>query len=319
MQKRKFNYHKFGIFCAVVIGVIVLIILGITSLIKNINYKKSYEYKFIQVGYSKEEYDVISKNIKEKDYNKLLEKKYDKEIIPLVKEKYFMISNLDKYLEYFKENDNAETSDVIKIINTQADIDWIDTEYDTDTSKNELMLVNRLYGLNKEYAPEDIENLSLSISYSGNKISRSIIENINDLINAGKQNNYTFVVSQGYRSYEDQEKIYNSMSNSIGQSEADKVAARPGHSEYQTGLSFDLQPYNKVFENAFESEEYNWLKENAYKHGFILRLTKEGEEITKFKPSAWRLRYVGEEVAQKIYEENITFEEYYAYYAIGDK
>lgn len=318
MQKRKFNYYKFGIFCAVVIGVIVLIILGITSLIKNINYKKSYEYKFIQVGYSKEEYDVISKNIEEKNYDKLLEKKYDKEVIPLVKEKYFMISNLDKYLEYFKENNKAETSDVIKIINTQADIDWIDTEYDTDTSKNELMLVNRLYGLNKDYAPEDIENLSLSISYSGNKISRSIIENINDLINAGKQNNYTFVVSQGYRSYEDQEKIYNSMSNSIGQSEADKVAARPGHSEYQTGLSFDLQPYNKVFENAFESEEYNWLKENAYKYGFILRLTKEGEEITKFKPSAWRLRYVGEEAAQKIYEENITFEEYYAYYVIGE-
>ena len=80
MQKRKFNYYKFGIFCAVVIGVIVLIILGITSLIKNINYKKSYEYKFIQVGYSKEEYDVISKNIEEKNYDKLLEKKYDKEV-----------------------------------------------------------------------------------------------------------------------------------------------------------------------------------------------------------------------------------------------
>lgn len=319
MRKRKFNYYKFGIFCIVVIGIIVLIILGITSLIKSINYKKSYEYKFIQEGYSKEEYDIISKNVEEKNYEKLLEKKYDKEIVSLVTEKYFMISNLDKYLGYYKENNKAETSDIVKIINTESNIDWIDTEYDTDTSKNELMLVNRLYGLKKEYVPEDIENLSLSISYSGNKISASIVENINDLINAGKQNNYTFVVSQGYRSYEDQEKIYNSMSDSIGQSETDKVAARPGHSEYQTGLSFDLQPYNKVFENAFESDEYNWLKENAYKYGFILRLTKEGEEITKFKPSAWRLRYVGEEAAQKIYEENITFEEYYAYYVMGEK
>lgn len=318
MKHKKFNYYKFGLFCAVVLCVLAGIIYGIISIIKGINYRKTYEYQFVKLGYTTNEFEIIDKNVSEKYYDKLLSYKYNKDIVNLVKEKYFLVKNLDKYIDYISKNNNKELSEVIRYVNCELDVEWIDTEYETDISKENLMLVNRIYGLPKDYEPEDIEKLSLSIAYDGNKVSKVLIDNLNELISAGKNEGYTFVVSQGYRSYSDQEKIYNIYVNSYGKSEADAVAARAGHSEYQTGLSLDLQPYNKVFENAYESNEYEWLSNNAYKYGFIIRYNKDTENITQFKSSAWRLRYVGFEAASIIYEENITFEEYYAYYVIGE-
>ena len=97
------------------------------------------------------------------------------------------------------------------------------------------------------------------------------------------------------------------------------MVAKPGHSEYQTGITFDLQPYNKVFEDPYSSEEYDWLSKTAYKYGFILRLQKDKEKLTGFSSSAWKLRYVGVDAATIMYKENLSFEEYYAFYVIGEK
>lgn len=318
MPGRKFNYYKFGAFCLIVLIIICAIIFGIASLINGIKYKKTYEYKFTQIGYSKEEEKVLESNLNNENLNKLLTEKYDSNIDDFIKEKYFMFKNLNKYLEYKNNNKKEEYSSVVSIINTEANIEWIDETKDTDTSKKDLMLVNRLYGLSSDYVPESIVDIPLRYAYTGKKIDGSILEYIIDLIEAGKEVGYTFVVGSGYRSYAEQEKIYNSYVSSYGQSEADKIVAKPGHSEYQTGISLDFQPYNKVFEDSFASEEYDWLSKNAYKFGFVLRLPKGEEDITGFSASAWRLRYVGKDAAKVIFDENITFEEYYAFYVIGD-
>ena len=114
--------------------------------------------------------------------------------------------------------------------------------------------------------------------------------------------------------YSEQEKLYNRYVNNYGRIEADKMVARPGHSEYETGLSFDLVPYNKRYDKPKESEEYLWLKQNAHKYGFIFRYENDKKDLTLFKEYTWRLRYVGVEVASIIYNENLCFEEYYAFY-----
>ena len=319
MVGKKFNYYKFFIFCLTVLLIICGIIFGVLSLIGKIKYKNTYEYKLINIGYTAEEEKILENNLQDIELNALLNIKYNENIDDFVKEKYFLFKNLDEYLKYKSDNLKKTYSEIVTIINTETNIEWIDESKDTDTSKSTLMLVNRLYGLSSDYEPENIVNVPLKYAYSGMKIDESILENIISLINAGKELNYTFVVSSGYRPYSEQEKIYNNYVNSYGQSEADKKVARPGHSEYQTGISFDLQPYNKVFENAYESEEYEWLSENAYKYGFILRLPRDKENITGFSASPWKLRYVGEEASSIIYNEGITFEEYYAYYVVGDK
>ena len=319
MVVRKFNYVKFGIFMAIVIGLIVGITIGIVSIVKHINYTKTNEYKLLQVGYSLDEIKVIEKKLDKDVIEKLINEEYDSELVTYASEKYFIYSNYSKYLEYKKKNRTYDISKVIAIINTEANIDWFDQEKITDTSKDELMLVNRLYGLEKDYEPDDIASVPTKYAYSGKKLRQITIDAIMLLCDEAKEQGFTFVVSDAYRTYKEQEKLYNSYARSNGKSEADKYVARPGHSEYETGLSFDLVPYNKNYKTPKLSEEYLWLRENAHEFGFVFRFDSEKEYLTGFKENIWRLRYVGKEAATTMYYEDICFEEYYAYYVEGDK
>lgn len=314
MKVRKFNYYRFFIFIGVTLGILFCIIFYSIKFIKDYNYKKTYDYKLLSAGYSEEEVKVIKDKFSNDKIDILLKEKYDKNVVSFIKEKYFIYNNLSKYMEYKKKNKNDTYTHVVSIINTEADVEWLDNEKETDTSKGNLMLVNRLYGLSKDYEPEDIIDVPVSISYSGVKISKSILENIEELIEAGKEAGHTFVLSDGYRSYEAQKKMFESYKNSYGYEEADKNVARPGHSEYQTGISFQIVPYNKVFDKPRESTEYLWLKDNAYKYGFIFRYPEDKKDITLFDSYTWRLRYVGTDAASIIENEKICFEEYYAYF-----
>ncbi len=310
MVVRKFNYFRLISF----IVVLCLIVFGIVKLVSFINYRGTSEYKLLKVGYSQKEVGVLTKELTKDEINKLLTMKKNSDIVNLTKEKYFIFKNLDKYLEYKKENEGKKNNEIVAIINTEANVDWMDIEKKTDTSKGSLMLVNRIYGLPSDYEPDDIVDVPSLYAYTGKKISNSILNDIISLIEAGKEEGYTFVVSDGYRSYKEQENIYNNYKNSYGESEADIYVAKPGHSDYQTGMSFDLMPYNKVIDNPSESEEYKWLKENAHKYGFIFRLPKDKEKLTRFKSSTWRLRYVGTEASTVIHNENLCLEEYLAYW-----
>lgn len=314
MKVRKFNYYRFFIFIGITLSILFCIIFYSIKFIKDYNYKKTYDYKLLSAGYSEEEVKVIKDKFSNDKIDILLKEKYDKNVVSFIKEKYFIYNNLSKYMEYKKKNKNDTYTHVVSIINTEADVEWLDNEKETDTSKGNLMLVNRLYGLSKDYEPEDIIDVPVSISYSGVKISKSILENIEELIEAGKEAGYTFVLSDGYRSYEAQKKMFESYKNSYGYEEADKNVARPGHSEYQTGISFQIVPYNKVFDKPRESTEYLWLKDNAYKYGFIFRYPEDKKDITLFDSYTWRLRYVGTDAASIIENEKICFEEYYAYF-----
>lgn len=310
MVVRKFNYFRLISF----IVVLCLIVFGIVKLVSFINYRGTSEYKLLKVGYSQKEVGVLTKELTKDEINKLLTMKKNSDIVNLTKEKYFIFKNLDKYLEYKKENEGKKNNEIVAIINTEANVDWMDNEKKTDTSKGSLMLVNRIYGLPSDYEPDDIVDVPSLYAYTGKKISNSILNDIISLIEAGKEEGYTFVVSDGYRSYKEQENIYNNYKNSFGESEADIYVAKPGHSDYQTGMSFDLMPYNKVIDNPTESEEYKWLKENAHKYGFIFRFPKDKEKLTRFKSSTWRLRYVGTDASTVIHNENLCLEEYLAYW-----
>ena len=313
MKRQKFNYIKFGIFIIILISIIV----GIVLLVKHIGYTKTYEYKFLQIGYNLDEIKVIEDKLENKNKDILLNKEYNELYIDFIKEKYFIFSNLDKYIEYKKDEDEETNTKIIAIINTESNLDWYDNERETDTSKGILMLVNKMYGLNSEYVAEDIEDVPIKFAYSGMKLNKKVINHLEDLFDSAYEEGYTFVVAEGYRTYKYQSKLYNDYANAYGKSEADKYVARPGHSEYETGLSFDLVPYNKNYKDPKKSEEYAWLRDNAYKYGFIFRFESGKEDLTGYNEDTWRLRYVGEEAATMIKNEGICFEEYYAYFVRG--
>ena len=117
-------------------------------------------------------------------------------------------------------------------------------------------------------------------------------------------------ISSGYRSYYDQKYIYNNYVKKDGQKEADTYSARAGHSEHQTGLAFDLNSINDSFTNTPEGK---WVHDNCYKYGLILRYPKGKDDITGYMHESWHLRYVGIDLATKLYNNGdwITLEEYF--------
>ncbi len=312
MVVKKFNYYRFTMFIIAIIAIIVFVV----KYINQKKYEESLEFKLLQIGYDINETKVIEDKLEQKEIDKILTMEHNEYIDDFIKEKYFIFDNLEKYLDYKKENKKTDNSKIVSIINTDANIEWTDEERQTDITKDELMIVNRIYSLG-EYEPEDLVSVPVSYSYNGIKLSESILPHIEEMISDGKENGYSFIVSGGYRSFKDQEKIYNSYVNSRGTREADSIAARPGHSEYQTGLCFDIDIYGKVEGEKTESEQYQWLINNAKNYGFILRHTKEKEDLTLYSASSWKFRYVGVEAAQKMSNENLCFEEYYAYYVRG--
>lgn len=112
----------------------------------------------------------------------------------------------------------------------------------------------------------------------------------------------------GFRSYETQDQLYTNYVAAHGQAEADTFSARPGYSEHQTGLAFDLiDTDGQLLE---EPQASAWLAKHAHEYGFIVRYQTAKESITGYQAETWHIRYIGEE-AKDIYQSGLTLEEYF--------
>ncbi|MBQ4465242.1 MAG: M15 family metallopeptidase [Oscillospiraceae bacterium] len=112
----------------------------------------------------------------------------------------------------------------------------------------------------------------------------------------------------GYRSYDFQVKVYNSMVSGYSKEYADTWSARPGYSEHQTGYTIDC---NDIQNEGFaDSPAGEWLAEHCHEYGFIIRYPEGKEDITGYNYESWHIRYVGIEHATAIYEQDLTLEEY---------
>ena len=116
----------------------------------------------------------------------------------------------------------------------------------------------------------------------------------------------------GYRSYQTQATIYQRKKESVGVKKADQYVARAGASEHQLGLAMDLgwKDYHGTSEKFVRSKAGKWTTENCWKYGFILRYQAGWEDITGYNQEEWHFRYVGEEHAKAIYENQMPLETY---------
>jgi len=303
--------------------ILILFVVLIVGLIFGINkykeykYKQTNEYKLTQVGYSLEESKFIIEKLNSKNEKYFVENEKSDLVINVLKEKYFLEKNLYRYLDYKSENKKKDLSDVISIVNVGADKEWYDVKSikNTDVSKKELMLVNKFYSLSETFEPENITDISLSYSYSGNSVSQVANDAYIDMATQAKEDGISLMANSTYRTYTRQDEIYKDFYYSKGISYADQYAARPGHSEHQTGLALDIFTSGVSTTSDFhESDAYKWLNNNAHLYGFILRYPEGKEYLTGYNYESWHYRYVGKEVAQQIKELDITFDEYYAYF-----
>ncbi|MCL2522546.1 MAG: M15 family metallopeptidase [Erysipelotrichales bacterium] len=164
-----------------------------------------------------------------------------------------------------------------------------------------LILVNKNYYLNEDYFPKDlvyIENNQISRPVY---INKEVYEQYKKLKRVALKNNFDIQAFSGFRSYYYQQSIY---VNSPYQ-------ALPGESEHQTGLALDISLLEiGLIPEMGDYPIYDFLLENAYKFGFILRYPEGKEDITGYHFEPWHYRYVGLKHAKAIYNQNITLEEY---------
>lgn len=190
-----------------------------------------------------------------------------------------------------------------------------------------LLLVNPTHLLTKDDIPDDlIEVIDTRKDRSPEKMRLYPAKALEAMFIELRANGYTDVsVTSAYRSYNTQNYLYNLYTEnemnenpSLTREDAEKIvstySARPGTSEHQSGLCADLHnlPYADV---AFAEEEAaQWLAENCWKFGFIVRFPLGKEEITTYNYEPWHFRYVGRYHAYQIDQSNLCLEEYLEIY-----
>ena len=301
-------------------GIIVVLIIAIISIINYIKLINSNPYKLEKLGYDKTQVETILK-LKDNYIEDILDRKYDKNIPKFLKQKYFLYKNLDEYLKYYKDNRDDKLDHIVSLVNVRANYEWYDKKQvkKADLNKGNLILVNKFNQLSSDYTPENITAISNYYSYDGNSITKTVYEAYKNMWQAAKKDKLTLIVTSSYRDYKTQEYLWNRYADNNSEEYADSVSARAGFSEHQTGLALDIVTYNTIMNDFEKTDEFKWLQKNAYKYGFILRYPKDKTDITGYDYESWHYRYVGVDVATAIHDKNITFDEYYAYYIVGEK
>ena len=169
-------------------------------------------------------------------------------------------------------------------------------------TKNGITYIDGILVANKTY--------SLPASYNPGGLTSVTRKYMNKMFADAKSIGLNIYLSSGFRSYSDQKYIYNNYVSYDGNEKADTYSARAGHSEHQTGFAFDVNDISNAFDDTPEAK---WLSENAWKYGFILRYPKGKTNETGYMYESWHFRYVGEELAKKLYNNGdwITLESYF--------
>ena len=168
--------------------------------------------------------------------------------------------------------------------------------YSIQGKYDEIIVANKHYPLSKDYNPGENPTAKAELL---------------KLIKAMQEAGFPISDhSSGFRSYETQTKLYQDYVNQDGKAAADRYSARPGYSEHQTGLAFDVISTNG--ELVTEEKAAQWLLDHAADYGFVVRYLKGKEKETGYMAEEWHLRYVGKE-AKEIAESGLSLEEYYGF------
>lgn len=168
--------------------------------------------------------------------------------------------------------------------------------YSLQGKYDEIVVANKHYPMSKDYYPG--ENATAKAAFL-------------KLIAQMKEEGYAISDNySGFRSYATQAQLYQSYVNQEGQAAADRYSARPGYSEHQTGLAFDVIGTDGQL--VEDSSAAQWLLEHAPDYGFVVRYPRGKESVTGYMHEEWHLRYIGKE-AKDIAASGLTLEEYYGF------
>ena len=172
-----------------------------------------------------------------------------------------------------------------------------------------VLIANKTYSLPSDFIPQDPE-VPVTSQRSTTSLDRTLMSAWRTMQADASSQGLNIYIASAYRSYSYQVNLYNSYVARDGKAAADTYSSRPGNSEHQTGLCFDL---NSIDDSFGDTAEGRWVNDNCYKYGFCIRFPNGKDAYTGYQYESWHLRYVGKDLAEKLYNNGnwISLEEYF--------
>ena len=219
---------------------------------------------------------------------------------------------------FFKDNSSKQTNQN-QSADSNANVSTNEAaKYTIDNQESIYFIVNRKRPISTNYIPKDLVTPDINLIPGDNpeeqQLRKEVADAAEQMFNDADKHGYRLVMASGYRSASLQKFYYDNYVRKDGQEAADTYSARPGTSEHQTGLALDIARVDRkcYLQICFASTiEGDWLKNNAHKYGFHLRYQKGKEQITGYQFEPWHFRYVGKELAGKLYESGLAMEEFF--------
>lgn len=279
--------------------------------------------KLLSLGYSSKDINAIYEKIPN-SVSIISTSKYNKDIINIMNLSYFKIDNLKRYLDYdimevksiydisnIKKDFNYE--DVVTYVNANLDKEYYSSDNlisNEDASKIDV-LVNKYHKLDENYEPSDLTIIDSKYASGTQKLRKEAQIKFEEMASDMAKENLKIYAGSTYRSYTYQKGLYDRYVKKDGFSAAETYSARSGYSEHQLGLAVDI--VNGKWDYLSENDkEYDYLVKNSYKYGFILRYPRGSEYITGYMFEDWHFRYLGIELATKVFNSGLTYDEYIA-------
>jgi LAS superfamily LD-carboxypeptidase LdcB len=284
------------------------------------NYFTNYVPKLKTVGYTNSQLWTVLKDASESDLAYLVKHKYSyADMKPYKAVTGFQYQDMDKYIKLYNQKHNYNYAVIYTTYPFIYSSNKVTKTYRIQNPANLLNIVKKGFTLPSDYQPSDLvmpDKAYISSENGHPQLRKVAYQAFVKMAKAAAANQEYLLLNSCFRSYSEQQKIYQQMETKYGAAYAAINAASPGSSEHQTGLGIDITSKSvdtkKVAVFGFTSE-YKWLKENCYKYGFVIRYASDKTKMTGITNEPWHVRYVGTKAATLMHEKNWCFEEYVLY------
>ena len=265
-----------------------------------------------ELGYNIEIYRDMMKMFDIEDFRMIINQNYTYEQVkPYYQTKGFIVEDLKQYIESNLEAKDAILSVSYPFIDSSNEII---REYNINTEKYDVLIKNGFY-VDSQYEPDDLVEVNIPTAQDceNNQMREEAAKALETMAKDAKKEKLYILIKSAYRSYSDQQDVYDYYFTIYDPITAASLVAIPGSSEHQLGLSVDLTSQSVEDGQDFvfgDSDEYQWVIKHAHEYGFILRYPEDKTELTGTANEPWHFRYVGKEIATEIYENDWTLEEY---------
>ena len=247
-------------------------------------------------GYTQEALEVLFSQLNFRELTPLLVFDFQEDVNPYIED---VIRNRDRNVNQFILTNSYYTPYEQPLL--------------ADITQNYNILVTKTYQLPQDYTIP-LTNVSIGCRMRMMQLETETARAFESMCADMQLLGMKIASNSGYRDYNQQQETYNSIIADYGTTQGEQRVARPSFSEHETGLAVDIASLSNPDVPFVDSKESDWLMQNAHHYGFILRYQKGYEQITGVQFEAWHYRYVGVELATKVFESGLTFDEYYLLY-----